>query len=49
MRTRRHKDDSNRFVVSLTMFNRTDTTPIAITILVLAAVILWYLKDNHAG
>jgi hypothetical protein len=36
-------------VVSLTMFNRTDTTPIAIVMLALIALILWYLKESHGA
>lgn len=40
---RRHKDDSNRFIVSLTMFNRTVSDPLVIVVLlaVLAMYGVW--------
>jgi hypothetical protein len=45
---RRHKDDSNRFVVSINAFNRTTNTMPAVIcgMLILVGLILWYLKDS---
>ena len=42
MRSRRHKDDSNRFVVSLNMFNHIARDPLVLVTLLAVLVIYGY-------
>lgn len=45
------RDDSNKFVVSITMFNRTTNTMPAVicALLILVGLILWYLKEADSA